>query len=202
MPQERLRGRPRDEATDLAILTAACDLLLDDGYERLTMERVATRAGVGKPTVYRRWSSKAHLVGDAVHRVYSEAAGRADQGPAHAAGVRRDLADWLQSCAEVAADRRTAPLVLALVAAAAGSRADAQSLYGALTRVQHEAVVRRLRAGAADGELRPDADFEAVADALIGSVLYQLLTDRTSGSSSRATALLDVVLNGLTEDHR
>lgn len=60
------RGRPRDPARDEAIIEATIDLLVREGYDRLSMEGVATAAGVGKATVYRRWSSKAELVIDAM----------------------------------------------------------------------------------------------------------------------------------------
>jgi AcrR family transcriptional regulator len=64
--EEPNRGRPRDPSRDEAIIDAAIDVLVRDGYDRLSMEGVAAAAGVGKATVYRRWSSKAELVIDAM----------------------------------------------------------------------------------------------------------------------------------------
>ena len=64
--EEPQRGRPRDPSRDEAIIDAAIDVLVRDGYDRLSMEGVAAAAGVGKATVYRRWSSKAELVIDAM----------------------------------------------------------------------------------------------------------------------------------------
>ena len=61
-------GRPRDPARDEAILDAAIDELVDRGYDGLSIEGVAARAGVGKATIYRRYASKAELVVDAVRR--------------------------------------------------------------------------------------------------------------------------------------
>lgn len=63
---EPRRGRPRDPSRDEAIIDAAIEVLLRDGYDRLSMEGVATAAGVGKATVYRRWAGKAELVIDAL----------------------------------------------------------------------------------------------------------------------------------------
>jgi AcrR family transcriptional regulator len=60
------RGRPRDPSRDEAIVEAAIDMLVRDGYDRFSMEGVASAAGVGKATVYRRWGSKAELVIDAM----------------------------------------------------------------------------------------------------------------------------------------
>jgi AcrR family transcriptional regulator len=64
--EEPPRGRPRDPSRDEAIIDAAIDVLVRDGYDRLSIEGVATAAGVGKTTVYRRWGSKAELVIDAM----------------------------------------------------------------------------------------------------------------------------------------
>ena len=58
--------RPR--ITD-AVLTAALDVLAEAGYERLSMEEVARRAGVGKAALYRRWSGKLDMVLDALTRL-------------------------------------------------------------------------------------------------------------------------------------
>ena len=63
------RGRPRDPALDEAILSTAVELLAEEGYARLTMEQIATRAGVGKASVYLRWPNKVALVAEAIeHR--------------------------------------------------------------------------------------------------------------------------------------
>jgi AcrR family transcriptional regulator len=68
-PSRPRRGRPRDPEVDAAILTAAMELLGELGYARLTMDRVADRASVSKPSLYLRWSDKVALVADAIgHR--------------------------------------------------------------------------------------------------------------------------------------
>jgi AcrR family transcriptional regulator len=59
-------GRPRSELCDRAIISAALDALVADGFESMTIEGVAARAGVGKATIYRRWPRKLDLVLDAV----------------------------------------------------------------------------------------------------------------------------------------
>jgi AcrR family transcriptional regulator len=59
-------GRPRDPACDAAILQATLDVFAEEGYAGVNIDRVAARAGVGKATIYRRYSSKAELVVEAV----------------------------------------------------------------------------------------------------------------------------------------
>lgn len=61
-------GRPRDAARDVAILDATSQLLVEVGYDLLSMESVAARAMVGKTTIYRRHATKAALVVAAVDR--------------------------------------------------------------------------------------------------------------------------------------
>ena len=65
-------GRKRDESLDEVILDAAIDILAETGYDRMTMDMVATRAKTGKATIYRRWSSKARLVRDALVSMSSQ----------------------------------------------------------------------------------------------------------------------------------
>jgi len=62
-------GRKRDHTRDAVILDAALEVLAEVGYTGMTMDMVAVRAKAGKATVYRRWSSKAELVVDAVARM-------------------------------------------------------------------------------------------------------------------------------------
>jgi AcrR family transcriptional regulator len=61
-------GRPRDPKVDEAIFTATLELLAEEGYAQLTIERIAARAGVGKASLYRRWPDKASVVLEAVSR--------------------------------------------------------------------------------------------------------------------------------------
>jgi AcrR family transcriptional regulator len=60
------KGRPLDRSRDVAILAATLEVLSECGYDRLTMDMVAARARAGKAALYRRWSSKAELVVDAL----------------------------------------------------------------------------------------------------------------------------------------
>ena len=60
------RGRKRDPEAHRRVMEVTLRLLRTLGYARLTIERVAKEAGVGRPTIYRWWGSKAELVHEAV----------------------------------------------------------------------------------------------------------------------------------------
>jgi AcrR family transcriptional regulator len=59
-------GRPRDPRIDAAVLAATRELLVQVGWEGMSLRSIATRAGVGRAALHRRWPSKAHLVLDAI----------------------------------------------------------------------------------------------------------------------------------------
>ena len=66
--RKRGPGRPRNQDYDGVILDAAMGILAEDGYQGLTIDGVAARAKVGRPTIYRRWPSKPALVVAALAR--------------------------------------------------------------------------------------------------------------------------------------
>jgi AcrR family transcriptional regulator len=188
-------GRPRDAQLDRAILKAARELLAVDSYAELSMESVAARAQVGKKTLYRRWPSKAPLVADAVLDAYGRdgSFGVPDTGD-----IRADLQSWLIEHAEFIADQSNAALIRALIAAAASNPSDNTALYERLSAPQHAGLMTRLRHAAENGELRPEANLDAIAKALIGTLLLEVLT-RTAASGVLATrydGLLDTILQG------
>ena len=92
--EQRIRpGRKRDASRDSVILQATLDVLAEAGYERMTTDMVAARAGVSKATMYRRWPSKAELVVDAVESLRDEPASVVpDTGT-----LRGDLAALIQA---------------------------------------------------------------------------------------------------------
>ncbi len=158
------------------------------------MESVAVRAQVGKKTLYRRWPSKAALVAAAVLDAYGRGGsfGVPDTGD-----IRADLQSWLIEHAEFIADLSNAALIRALVAAAASSPSDNNALYERLSAPQHSGLMTRLRDGAASGELRADADLDAVANALIGTLLLEVLTQPSvDEQGTRFDGLLDAILQG------
>src|SRR5260370_10613411 len=70
-PEQGIRkpGRPRSAQAHKAIIDATLELLAEEGFQGLSIEEVAARAGVGKTTIYRRWPSKDELVMEAIRQV-------------------------------------------------------------------------------------------------------------------------------------
>src|SRR4051812_43398401 len=82
----RKRGRPRDPQADGRILAAASALILVRGFDSMTVDEVASTAGVGKATVYRRWSRKEDLAVAAMEQLY-----RDEMPPPDTGSIRGDL---------------------------------------------------------------------------------------------------------------
>ncbi|WP_029433228.1 TetR/AcrR family transcriptional regulator [Blastococcus sp. URHD0036] len=193
MPAKQ-RGRPRSPRAHEAILRAAAELVVAGGYERLTMEAIAARAGVGKQTVYRRWPSKSAVVAEAALSGHLVPAGRE---PADTGDVVTDLRDWLRAAAAWLAEPGGAAVIRALAAAASDRDTDSARLYEQFTGPFHAALVARLAAGVAEGRLRAGAELGAVADALVGALLYRALAHTAPMTADDADALVDVLLSGL-----
>ncbi len=192
-------GRPRDAQLDRTILEATRRLLAAVSYAELSMEAVAVSAKVGKKTLYRRWPSKAPLVADAVLDAYGRGGsfGVPDTGEIHA-----DLHSWLVEHADFIAEPSNAALIRALIAAAASNPSDNSALYERLSAPQHAGLTSRLRNAVQQRELRADADLDAIANALIGTLLLEVLT-RTATSDvggSRYVGLLGAILHGASND--
>ncbi|PTY01135.1 TetR family transcriptional regulator [Verrucomicrobia bacterium LW23] len=64
--QPKTLGRKRDASRNKAILDATLEVLAEIGFDSMTMDLVAARAGAGKATLYRRWPSKGEVVRDAL----------------------------------------------------------------------------------------------------------------------------------------
>jgi AcrR family transcriptional regulator len=75
------RGRPRDPRRREAILAAAIALVGEVGYDRVTVDALAARAGVSKPTIYRRWpGGKQEIIVEAIRAKHADAGELPDTG--------------------------------------------------------------------------------------------------------------------------
>jgi AcrR family transcriptional regulator len=184
-------GRPRDANLDDVILVSTRNLLATGSYAELSMESVASHAGVGKKTLYRRWPSKARLVAHAVLDAY----GRRGSFEVRETGdLRADLRAWWVEHAEFIADPANAALIRALIAAAAASTQDNGALHELLSAPQHAGLMVRLQHAAEKGNLAAGTNLDAMADALVGSLLLQVLMG--ARPDSPLTGLVDTLLDG------
>ncbi len=190
---EKPRGRPRSNLAHQAILEATRDLLTSGGYERLSIEAIAARAGVGKQTIYRRWRSKSAVVAEVVLAGYLPIhAGT----PADTGDVLVDLQAWVREQVAWHTYPGAVALVRGLAAAAADSDADAGRLYDQLTGPVREGLMHRLAVGVQQSQLRADADLEAATDAIIGSLLFRVLA-RSDTSSVNTDSIVEIVIGGI-----
>jgi AcrR family transcriptional regulator len=105
-------GRPRDPQKDHDVLAATRQLLAEVGYQRTTIAAVARRAGVGAPTIYRRWPQREALIEDAA---FSHV--RPAPLPTATGDLRADLQAWVQAFLAELADPVTRAAVPGLLLA-------------------------------------------------------------------------------------
>ncbi|HLU46019.1 MAG TPA: TetR/AcrR family transcriptional regulator [Natronosporangium sp.] len=159
-------GRPRSVRVDQAIIQAVLELLTEGGsVETLSIEAVAARAGVGKATIYRRWSGKEALLIDAIGSIKGplpQPAGRS---------VREDLVTLLQPV-RPRRDERFDRILSCLVPEVTRSE-QRYRLYQSLVEPRRELMRQVLRRGIRTGELRSDLDIEVAVAVLTAPVLVQ-----------------------------
>jgi AcrR family transcriptional regulator len=166
-------GRPRSEATRLAIHTAAIELIGEVGYAGLTVEGIAARSGAGKQTVYRWWPSKADVLLDALATKADPHIPVPDEGSYPA-----DLRAFLTASFRLDRDRRVTDVLRALMAQAQideefGERFRHRFLYR-----RRDALAAILARAKARGDLPPSPSAGTVADIVFGVVWYRLLATR------------------------
>ena len=165
-------GPVRSEAARLAILDAAVSLFTERGYDHLTMEGIARRAGVGKQTIYRWWPSKGDVIAEAIleGRLLGGRRELPDTGDA-----RADLAAWLTDLFTLRASPDGEGLLRSLVAAAAGSAETGRRLRAEILA----APLSHRLSQAMGGVTGPRLD--AAADALLGAVILRALSREDFG---------------------
>ena len=162
-------GRPRDTRRDEDILTAVLRLLDDTSYSELTIAAIARNAGVGKPTLYLRWPSKASVVADAVVRVMS-----ADPFP-DLGDVRSDLVAGVREMIHRFAGTAAGRVLPGLVADLHDDPALLAAFNERYFQPRRRSVRAALQRGVERGELAADIDHDLAVDMLVGPVYYGLL---------------------------
>jgi AcrR family transcriptional regulator len=185
-------GRPRDPELDRRIAQAALDLFGDAGWAGFAMEAVARRAGVGKASVYLRWSSKEALLTDAVQLRLVRVTD-VDTG-----SLRGDLEELATQVLDLyAGPASRAALRLGLEAAAIPGVAEQYRAWRLAQTLAARAIVRR---GLARAELPAGTSVTLLLDTLVGGAMMHAMStppDRrdelvadTAGHARRLVAFL------------
>ena len=157
----RRPGRPRSVDADRAIIQATLEMLADEGYHALSVEAVASRAGVGKATIYRRWAGKRELVADALATLNDTMHELPPPGPTRAR-ARVLMVDVCRKDPQSLAGR-IMPRMMSYRVSHPALFADYLQRVVEPRRERMRAV---LREGIARGDVRPDLDVDLATLAL------------------------------------
>jgi AcrR family transcriptional regulator len=187
--RHRRQGSRRDPAIDAAVLSATRRLLIDKGYSATTIDLIATTAGVSRPAVYRRWSSKAQLVHEALFP---------DLGPElpeddFAAEITRLCRGALRMYGD-AAVREAIPGLLNDLRADRRMRRVLSDRLEATARSQ---LAGRVAEAVADGTARPGLSADTIMDVIAGGAWYAVCVRRIKDVDTAARELSELVLRGV-----
>ncbi len=181
--------RRRSEKSRMAIVTATRELLLEGGFDGLTIEAVAARAGVGKQTIYRWWLSRPALVAD----VMLEDADKILASMDHTDDLSADLVGWVRKLAATLTSARGSAMLRILTVAGMEHEDTKAKLRAGFSKPLHDSVRTRLLAEGID-----DATAESAADAIVGGVVYPILSDAQRYSRRRAELTTRLIVEGLS----
>jgi AcrR family transcriptional regulator len=188
----RSPGRPRSDEAHQRILEAAYELMNQTGFNDLTIEAIAARAEVGKPTIYRRWSSKAHLVMDAFLAAINPELTFPDSG-----SVKEDIRLQMQQLVKVL----LSPPGQIIAMLIGGGQTDTELIEAFRENwlmPRRKVASEVFDKGVERGELRSDVDVEVAIDALYSPLFYRLLLRHAPLTENFVDELADVVMKGLS----
>lgn len=163
MPPERL-----DRDRRQAILRAALEVVAESGFDRLTMDALATRARASKATLYRHWAGKAELVADAVRHRQITMLPEPDTG-----SVREDLLESLRALSGLVRDQDMA-LTQGLLTAMRSQPELARCMRGQMLGGKRSGTVSWVQREISRGNLPPGADAGVLLDVSVSMVLVRL----------------------------
>ena len=190
MSEDRRPGRPRSESVRRAILAAAIEELQENGYAGLTIERIATRAGAGKQTIYRWWPSKADVVLDALLDVVAAKISVPDKG-----SLSADLTAFLVATFR---QRNQRPILVGLMAETLLDPVFAEQFRDRFLFGRRAALRGVLDRAAGRGEIRADVDIDLLIDIVYGVLWYRLLLDHAPLSEAAGRQLAALVVRAAT----
>ncbi|OBA84089.1 TetR family transcriptional regulator [Mycobacterium sp. 1164966.3] len=183
--------RRRSEKSRMAIVTATRELLLERGFDGLSIEAVAARAGVGKQTIYRWWPSRPALVAD----VMLEDADKILASVRHTDDLAGDLVEWVGKLATSLTTLRGKAMLRTLTAAGMEHEDTAVKLRAGFSKPLHDSVRNRLLADGVD-----ELTAESAADAVVGGVVYPILSGVQRYSRRRAELTTRIIVAAVTAE--
>lgn len=189
-PGSRAVGRPREARADQAIRAATLELMAEQGVQALRMGDVASRAGVGKATIYRRYRSKDELVTDAVGGLVSEIA-VPDTG-----STRSDLLALMDDAVELYSNTLAAGLMPTVVDEMSRNPEFAEIARDRFLTERRAALREVFERGIRRGDLRGDLDVELALDVLGGPLFYRLMITGGPIDARLATNVVELILRG------
>ncbi len=190
--KRRPRGRPRSTAARVAILRATAEILEEGGVTAVTMEGVAQRAGVGKPTLYRSWRNAHELTMAALIETQ-----KAPPAVRATASALDDLRQQLRKVAAVFASRIGRSVAMMVAAADDGTElSKVFRTHFILARREEGRVL--LAEAVSQHAIRRDIDFEIALDMIYGPLFYRLLVGHKPLTAEFTDGLLAHAIAGLT----
>ena len=182
-------GRPRSEEAHQAILNATLELLVEGGFSALTVEGVASRAGVGKATIYRRWPSKLPLVVEA----FGQLPGFEDVDTGDLAA---DLKKMLRTYLKVF---NSTPLssVLPSLAGERTHNPELSQLFDPVSKGRRRPLIKAFQRAVERGEISPELDLELAADLVVGPIAVALFFKGGRLSPKMVGPMVDCALEGI-----
>ncbi len=174
----RSRGRPRDESKDRVVRDALRQVLIEDGYRGATIPNVARRAGVGAPTVYRRWSTQVELV----ETVFDEpVTGVVELRPTD---FHEALEQLVSGAVEIFGDVATRSAVPGLLVEYQSDEARYDALVTRLEAPAREYFRASHARGIESGVVDPDSDPDLLFDLIVGAAIFRGLVRGETGAAA------------------
>ncbi len=186
-------GRPRSAEADRAIVAATIEILAEEGYAGLSMERVATRAGVGKTTIYRRWPCKSDLV---VHALQC-AADRPESVP-NTGRVHDDLVFFMRRTVDKLRRSEAGRMMPGLMVELARNPELARAFRQGFIEPRRALVVNALRRAIDRGEVRPKVDLDLVVDVTVAVFHHRLMVTGMAIDDDMPERLADLLVGGIS----
>lgn len=186
------RGRPRDADAGEKILSAARELLAEGGFDAMSFEAVAKRAGVTRPTIYRRWATKAHLAAE-----ISNGGEGTIPDVIEAEGLRGQLLLFVnQLIAQYSRPEMSAAISGMMVAYRRLPELRTE-LHDPLEKRNRQVIAAIINKGKAANLVSPSVNVDTLFDIAVGAVLFRNVFSSLSVTANCAEDICNIILNGI-----